>query len=67
MNVRRGLTLWLPLAGFTVCLLFPFYWMVLTALKPNEELVSTTANPFIVIHPTLDHIRSLLSSTGYVG
>jgi multiple sugar transport system permease protein len=67
MNVRRGLTLWLPLAAFTVCLLFPFYWMALTALKPNEELVSTAANPFFVVHPTLDHVRNLLSSTGYVG
>ena len=65
--MKRLLSIWLPLLAFALFLLFPFYWMVLTSIKPNEELVSTTANPFIVIHPTLDHIRSLLSSTGYVG
>src|SRR2546423_13764679 len=39
--------------------------MVLTSIKPNEELVSVTANPFWVAHPTLDHIKYLLSSTSY--
>ena len=46
--MRRLLGTWLPLAAFAVFLLFPFYWMVLTAVKPNAELVSVTANPFTV-------------------
>src|SRR5205823_68208 len=37
----RFLKTWLPLALFAIFLLFPFYWMVLTALRPNAELVST--------------------------
>jgi multiple sugar transport system permease protein len=63
--VKRVLSLWLPLATFAVFLLFPFYWMVLTSIKPNDELVSVTANPFWVSHPTLDHIKYLLTSTNY--
>ena len=58
--------LWLPLALFAVFLLFPFYWMVLTALRPNAELVSTSANPFWVRHPTLEHIQYLLRGTSFL-
>ncbi len=62
---RRWLGLYFPLGLFVVFLLFPFYWMVLTAFKPNDELVSVTANPFWVAHPTLDHVTYLLTQTRY--
>ena len=61
----RFLKLWLPLALFAVFLLFPFYWMVLTSLRPNAELVSATANPFWVQHPTFEHIQYLFRSTSF--
>src|SRR6266478_2887825 len=64
-GMRRAFSLWLPLLAFALFLLFPFYWMVLTSIKPNSELVSVTANPFWVSHPTLDHIKFLLSRTSY--
>jgi multiple sugar transport system permease protein len=62
---RRLVTVWLPLTVFLVVLLFPFYWMVITTFKPNEELLSREGNPFWVIHPTLDHIKKLLFDTSY--
>ena len=62
---RRLVTVWLPLAVFLIVLLFPFYWMVITTFKPNEELLSREGNPFWVIHPTLDHIKKLLFDTAY--
>ena len=34
-------------------LLFPFYWMTITAFKPDAELLSREGNPFWVINPTL--------------
>ena len=47
-------------------LLFPFYWMTITAFKPNAELYSyKTHNPFWIAQPTLDHIRRLLFETSY--
>jgi len=61
----RLLGTWLPLFFFAVFLLFPFYWMVMTAVRPNQELVSTATNPFLVHHPTLDHVRYLLGGTGF--
>ncbi len=62
---RRLVTIYLPLTVFVIVLLFPFYWMTITALKPDEELLSREGNPFWVIHPTLDHIKKLLFDTSY--
>ena len=61
----RLVTVWLPLSVFLFVLLFPFYWMVITTLKPNEELLSRDGNPFWVISPTLAHIKKLLFDTAY--
>ena len=62
---RRVVTVYLPLGVFLFVLLFPFYWMVMTALKPNEELLSHEGNPFWVHSPTLVHVKKLLFNTAY--
>jgi multiple sugar transport system permease protein len=62
---RRLVTVYLPLSVFLFVLLFPFYWMTITAFKPNEELLSREGNPFWVIHPTLANIKKLLFDTAY--
>ena len=62
---RRLVTLWLPLGVFLFVLLFPFYWMVITTFKPNEELLSREGNPFWVRNPTLAHVKKLLFDTAY--
>ncbi|WP_204336348.1 hypothetical protein, partial [Proteus mirabilis] len=63
---RRVVTIYLPLACFVIILLFPFYWMTLTALKPNAELLDyKNHNPFWVTSPTLAHIKHLLFNTAY--
>jgi multiple sugar transport system permease protein len=62
---RRIVTVWIPLGVFVIVLLFPFYWMVITSIKPDAELLSRTGNPFWVIHPTLAHIEKLFFRTGY--
>jgi multiple sugar transport system permease protein len=63
---RRVVTLYLPLLAFLFVLLFPFYWMTMTTLKPNEELYDyRTYTPFWVVHPTLAHVKKLLFDTSY--
>src|SRR6266496_1053683 len=62
---RRLVTVYLPLVVFLIVLLFPFYWMLITTFKPNEELLSRAGNPFWVHHPTLAHIKKLLFDTAY--
>ena len=45
-------------------LLFPFYWMALTAIKPNEQLLDMeTVSPFWTWSPTFQHIHKLLFET----
>src|SRR5258708_24606601 len=62
---RRWVTVYVPLGVFLFVLLFPFYWMVMTSFKSNEELVSRAANPFWIVHPTLAHFEKLLFHTEY--
>ncbi|BDA86419.1 sugar ABC transporter permease [Aureimonas sp. SA4125] len=65
---RRILVIYLPLAMFCFVLLFPFYWMAITAVKPNDQLTNYSEySPFWVVRPTLDHIKYLLFETSYPG
>ena len=63
---RRLVTLYLPLGLIMLVLLFPFYWMALTAIKPDEQLLDLDRfNPFWTWTPTLKHIQKLLFETHY--
>ena len=62
---RRVVTVFVPLGIFVFVLLFPFYWMAITAFKPDSELISREGNPFLVIGPTLAHFKKLLFDTAY--
>jgi multiple sugar transport system permease protein len=62
---RRVVTVWLPLGIFVFVLLFPFYWMAITSIKPDAELISREGNPFLVVGPTLAHFKKLLFDTDY--
>ncbi len=62
---RRWVTLYIPVIVFLIVLLFPFYWMAMTAFKPNEELAARAANPFWIVTPTLAHFERLLFKTDY--
>ncbi|MFO1146922.1 MAG: carbohydrate ABC transporter permease [Alsobacter sp.] len=63
---QRVVRVYLPLFVIIVVLLFPFYWMALTAIKPDEQLIDMdTYNPFWVVGPTLKHINKLLFESSY--
>ena len=65
-RARRMVFIYLPLACFVLILLFPFYWMTITAFKPNAELYNYKQySPFWISSPTLDNIRRLLFQTAY--
>ena len=65
---KRLVTLYLPLGVFVFVLLFPFYWMTITAFKSNEELLNyRDFNPLLVANPTFANIRKLLFETSYPG
>src|SRR4030081_2337755 len=63
---RRLVTLYLPLTLIVIVLLFPFYWMALTAIKPDEQLFNLEKfNPFWTTAPTFKHIYKLLFQSYY--
>lgn len=62
---RKVVTVYLPLLVFLFVLLFPFYWMAITSVKPDAELLSREGNPFWVIAPTIGHFHKLLFETAY--
>jgi multiple sugar transport system permease protein len=65
-QAKRVVTLYIPLALFVIVLLFPFYWMTITALKPDYEMYDYAKfSPFWVHSPTLANIDKLLFHTNY--
>ncbi|MGE3783955.1 MAG: carbohydrate ABC transporter permease, partial [Alphaproteobacteria bacterium] len=57
----------IPLILFVIGLLFPFYWMIVTSFRPDSELYrpwnAPNYTPFWTLHPTLVHMRDLLTET----
>jgi multiple sugar transport system permease protein len=63
---QRLVSIYLPLGLIVLILVFPFYWMALTAIKPDEQLLDLDKfNPFITTAPTLKHIKKLLFESHY--
>jgi multiple sugar transport system permease protein len=63
---RRIFTRYLPLLLYLVFLLFPFYWMLVISLKPDQDLLNTKQNPFWVLRPTIDHYTYLFNNTNFL-
>ncbi len=55
------------LVFFVTFLAFPFYWMIITALKTNQDLYNTQNNPYLFNSPpTLHHLSVLFEDTQYL-
>ena len=66
---KKWVLFYLPMAAFIVFTLFPFYWMAVTAVRPDGELYRTwrqaSATPFWTLEPTLEHFKGLLQTTAF--
>lgn len=62
---QRLFKLWLPLLLYSVFLLFPFAWMLIVSIKPDQVLLDTRLNPFAIVSPTLENYRFLLTETEF--
>jgi multiple sugar transport system permease protein len=55
------------LVFFVTFLAFPFYWMVITTFKTNQDLYNTHNNPYLFNSPpTLRHLSVLFEDTQYL-
>lgn len=66
---KKWFYFYIPMAVFILFTLFPFYWMAVTALRPDGELYRTfrqaNATPFWTLEPTLEHFKGLLQTTAF--
>ena len=66
---KKWVFFYVPMAFFIVFTLFPFYWMAVTAFRPDSELYHTwrqpNATPFWTLDPTLEHLHGLLRTTAF--
>ena len=57
---KKWVWFYLPMAVFILVTLFPFYWMAVTAFRPDVELYRTwrqpSATPLWTLEPTLEHL-----------
>jgi multiple sugar transport system permease protein len=67
---KKWLYFYLPLAVFILFTLFPFYWMAVTAFRPDPELYrswrAANATPFWTLEPTLEHFKGLLEGSEFL-
>lgn len=66
---KKWVYFYIPLMLFIVGTLFPFYWMFVTAFRPDAELYRSwraeNNAPLWTLHPTLDHFQDLLQKTTF--
>ena len=63
---KRLIVFYIPLFLFVAAMLFPFYWMLITSIKPDFELYNVRRSPFIVAQATLEHWFYLFKETMFV-
>jgi multiple sugar transport system permease protein len=67
---KKWVFFYIPLALFVVGTLFPFYWMLMTAVRPDAELYrswrAVNNAPLWTLSPTLAHVRDLLVRTSFL-
>jgi multiple sugar transport system permease protein len=68
-RVRR-IVKWVAVYGglvfFIFILIFPFFWMFITSMKPDAELYDMAANPLSLHNPTLEHYIYLFKNTRFL-
>ncbi len=64
---KRWVYFYVPLTLFMVGTLFPFYWMLVTAFRPDGELYrpwrAANNTPFWTTNPTFEHVVYLFKET----
>jgi len=64
---RKWVFFYIPLTVFVVGTLFPFYWMLITAFRPDAELYrpwrAVNNTPFWTTQPTFEHFVYLFKNT----
>jgi multiple sugar transport system permease protein len=66
LSIAKKIWITLALIFFGFFALFPFFWMLLTSIRPGSELYTVNINPFAVKDLTLEHYTALLTQTKFI-
>src|SRR5438309_2890543 len=62
----RIFRVYIPVLLFSFVTLFPFYWMAITSIKSNSELLDHTKNPLFVLEPNVQNYVGLFTQTNFI-
>jgi multiple sugar transport system permease protein len=65
-TLKSKISLYIPLALFLIYTLFPFYWMLITSLKSDNELYDLRKPQILLTNPTLVHYQYLFTQTMFL-
>jgi len=66
-TIKRDYGPYLPLSPYLFVVLFPFYWMIITTFKRDNDLYNLTGVPFWFKEPpTMAHVQLLLRDTLFI-
>lgn len=65
-RIIGGIGVYGGLAFFLIIMLFPFYYMLVTSIKPDAEIYDMSQFPLIVKEPTLFQYEYLLEKTHFL-
>jgi len=51
---------------FIVTMLFPFYWMLITSITPDNIIYDINRNSLIVLEPTIEHYLKLIQDSPFL-
>ncbi len=62
----RVFVVYIPVVLVLLIMLLPFYWMLVTSLKPYPEMFNLKISPFYPVNPTGEHYVELLTKTKFL-
>jgi len=65
-KIIKNIWVYCGLIFFIVTMLFPFYWMLITSITPDNIIYDINRNSLIVLEPTIEHYLKLIQDSPFL-
>jgi multiple sugar transport system permease protein len=65
-KIFKNIWVYCGLIFFLVTMLFPFYWMLITSITPDNIIYDINRNSLLVLEPTIEHYVKLLQDSPFL-
>ena len=65
-KIFKNIWVYSGLIFFLVTMLFPFYWMLITSITPDNIIYDINRNSLIVLEPTIEHYIKLIEDSPFL-